>query len=123
MYDAEHLCVARQCVAEYSEKMDVSAEQRCAIKFCVRLKKTPSKTTALFGKEMFGALTIRWWHKAFVDGRESVEFELRGDVPRTVMMVTNINTVATVIEEDQHLIVRALAEALRIPHGTESEDN
>ncbi len=31
-------------------------------------------------------------------------------------MVTNINTVASVIEEDRHLTVRALAEALHIPH-------
>ncbi len=49
---------------------DVSAEQRCTIKFCVRLKKKPSETRALlkeaFGKET-GDLTIQQWHKAFVD--------------------------------------------------------
>ncbi len=38
-YDAEHSCIVRQSIAEYSEKMDVSAEQCYAIKFCVRLKK------------------------------------------------------------------------------------
>ncbi len=31
------------------------------------------------------------------------------------MTATNINTIATVIEEDRHLTVRALAEALHIP--------
>ncbi len=46
-YDAEHLCITRQCIAENSEKMDLSEEQCCAIKFCARLKKTPSETTAL----------------------------------------------------------------------------
>ncbi len=57
MYDAEHSCIARQCVTEYSEKIDVSVEQRCAIKFCVCLKKTPSETTVLL-KEAFGKETI-----------------------------------------------------------------
>ncbi len=46
-YDAEHSCIARQCVAEYSEKIDVFGKQCYAIKFCVHLKKTPSETTAL----------------------------------------------------------------------------
>ncbi len=57
-------------------------EQRCTIKFCVRLKKMPSETTALlkeaFGKESLGDPMIRRWHKAFVDGRELAEFKLQG---------------------------------------------
>ncbi len=62
--------------------MDVSEQQRCAIKFCVHLKKTQSETTTLwkeaFEKETLGNSTIRWWHKAFVDERESAEFEPGG---------------------------------------------
>ncbi len=61
--------------------MYVSAKQCCTIKFCVRLKKTSSETTALlkeaFEKETLGDLTIQWWHEAFVDERESAEFEPR----------------------------------------------
>ncbi len=34
-YNAEDLCIARQCVTEYSEKMNKSAEQCCVIKFYV----------------------------------------------------------------------------------------
>ncbi len=77
--------VYHQCVTEYSEKMEVSAEQRYTIKFCVRLKKTMSETTALlketFGKEMLGDSTIRRWYKSFVDGQESAKFELWGGAP------------------------------------------
>ncbi len=57
-YEAEHSCIARQCVAEYSERMDVSVRTTMrdqilyAIKFYARLKKTPSETTALL-KEAF----------------------------------------------------------------------
>ncbi len=36
-------------------------------------------------------------------------------MPQTVVMATNINTVTTVIEEEQHLTVQALADALHIP--------
>ncbi len=79
MYDAEHSCIARQCVVEYLEKMNVSVEQRCVIKFCVCLKKTPGETTMLlkeeFGKETLGDSTIGQRHIDFVDGRESAEFE------------------------------------------------
>ncbi len=109
-YDAEHSCSATH-VTEYLEKPDASAKQRCAIKFCVRLKKTPSETTTLlkkaFGKETIGDSKIRWWHKAFAYGQESVEFEARDGAPQTVVTATNINTITTVIEEDQHLSVQA----------------
>ncbi len=107
--------------------MDVPVEQCGEIKFCVCLKKMPSETTTLlkeaFGKEMLGDSTIYQWHKVFVDRRESVEFESQGGVLQTVVTANNINTIAAVIEEDQHLTVWALAEALHIRHDTESEDN
>ncbi len=64
---------------------------------------------------MSGDLTIRWWHKAFVDGQKSAEFELQGGAPRTVVTRTNINTVTAVIEEDWNLTIQALALALHIP--------
>ncbi len=121
-YDAEHSCIARQYIAEYLEKMDVSAEQRYAIKFCVRLKKMPRETIALlkeeFGKKILGDSTIRQWHKAFVDGRESAEFELWGGVPQTIVTATNINTITAVIVEDRHLTIQAL-----ISRNTKSKDN
>ncbi len=119
-YDAEHMCIARQCIAEYLEKMDVSMEQRCTIKFCMCLKKIPCETTTLlkesFGKETLGDSMIRRWHKACVDGGVSAEFKLHRGVPQTVVTVTNISTIVTVIEEDRHLTVQALVEVLHIPH-------
>ncbi len=48
---------------------------------------------------------IRWRHKAFVDICESAEFEPQGGVPQTVVTMIDINTVATVIEEDWHLTI------------------
>ncbi len=122
MYDAEHLCIARQCVNEYSEKNGWACGTTLCDQILCALKETPNETTTLlkeaFGKEALGDLTIQRWHKAFVDGRKSAELELQ-----TVVMATNIDTIAAIIEEDQHLTIRALAEALYIPRDTESEDN
>ncbi len=126
-YDVEHSCIATQCVTEYYEKMNVSAEQHCTIKFCAYLKKMSSEIIMLlkeaFRKETLGDWMIQLWHKAFVDGRESIEFELQGGVPQTVVTATNIDTITTVTEEDCHLTVQAFAEALHIPRDTESKDN
>ncbi len=49
---------------------------------------------------MLGDLTMWWWHKAFVDERESAEFELWDGAPQTVVTATIINIGAAVIEED-----------------------
>ncbi len=125
--NAEHLHFARQCVVEYSEKMDVSAEQHCVIKLCVHLKKIPIETITLlkeaFGKEMLSDSTIRWWHKAIIDGRKSAEFELWGGVLQTIVTVTNINTVTAVIEEDWASHGRYFEKERVTEEDTESEDN
>ncbi len=96
----------------FFKKMYVFAQQCCAIKFCVHLKKMPSETTMLlkeaFGKETLGDSTIRQWHKAFIDGRGSAEFKPPGGVPGTVVMSTNINTIAAVSEEDRHVTVQTI---------------
>ncbi len=127
VYDAEHSCIAKQCVAEYSEKMDVSVEQHCTIKCYVCSKKTLSETTVLlkeaFGKEPSGDSTIWRWHKAFVDGRESAEFELWGSELRTVVTVTNTNATAAVIKEDQSSHSWYFEKELITEEDTKSEDN
>ncbi len=53
----------KQCVTVQVRKMDVSIEQRYAIKFSVRLKKITLETVALlhevFNAEILGGSTIR----------------------------------------------------------------
>ncbi len=65
--------------------MDVSGEQRNAIKFGVHLKKNMAKTILLlheaFENKVLGVLAIKRWHKMFLDGRELAEFELWGGKP------------------------------------------
>ncbi len=61
--------------------MDTLEEQNYAIKLYVQLKKNTGETILLlqeaFGNEVLRLLTIKRRHKMFLDGRESVEFELR----------------------------------------------
>ncbi len=84
---------------------------------CV-LKETLSETTVLlkeaFGKERY-MIRQFGWHKAFVYRQKFAEFEPWGGVLQTVVTGTNINTIVTVIEEDWHLTIRALAKALHVP--------
>ncbi len=52
-------------------------EQRAAIKFCVRLKKTDIETLSMiqeaFGDEAMSQARVYDWHKQFWEGRESIE--------------------------------------------------
>ncbi len=61
-----------------------------------------------FGNEIFGVLMLKKWHIMFLDGKKSVEFELKSGKLKTVCTITNINTNATVIKENHHQSVKAL---------------
>jgi hypothetical protein len=68
-------------------KMQRSLEQRYAIKFCVKLRKSGSKTLQLLrtacGDAVLSSAQVLRWHKVFKDGRESVEDEQRTGRPST----------------------------------------
>jgi len=59
--------------------MQRSLEQRYAIKFCVKLGKSGSKTFHLlrtaYGDAVLSSAQVLRWHKVFKEGRESVEDE------------------------------------------------
>jgi len=56
-------------------------EQRCAIKFCVKLnenaKETYEKLKRAYGEHALSRTQVFRWHNAYLDGRESVEDEPR----------------------------------------------
>jgi len=60
-------------------KMQRSLEQRYAIKFCAKLGKSGSETLQLlrtaYGDAVLSSSQVFRWHKAFKDGRESIEDE------------------------------------------------
>ncbi len=95
----------REC-RDINERMDDSIEQRYIVKFYVALKKSKVETITLlkeaFQNETLHDSAIHRWHRAFTDGRKSVEIEHVGGRSRTVVTDANINIVPAVIEEDSH---------------------
>ena len=60
-------------------------EQRCTIKFCVKLNENATETCEklkrAYGEHAVSRAKVFRWHKAFLDGRESVEDEPRSRRP------------------------------------------
>jgi len=66
-------------------KMQRSLEQHYAIKFCAKVRKSGSETLQLlrtaYGDAVLSSSQVFRWHKAFKDGRESVQDEQRAGHP------------------------------------------
>ncbi|GFW35594.1 uncharacterized protein TNCV_2462361 [Trichonephila clavipes] len=72
-------------------------EQRCAIKFCFRLGHNATETFAklqqAYGDSVLSRVEVFRWFKAFSEGRESIEDELRSgrlSVSKPLKMSKNI---------------------------------
>ncbi|XP_060615302.2 protein GVQW3 [Anolis sagrei] len=100
-------------------KMQRSLEQRYAIKFCVKLGKSGSETLQLlrtaYGDAVLSSAQVFRWHKAFKDGRESVEDEQRAGRPSTARTEENVSRVKAVLDRDRGLNVRLIAEKVGLP--------
>ena len=97
-------------------------EQPCAIKFCVKLNENATETYeklrracgehALLRTQVFG------WHKAFLDGRESVEDEPRCGRPCTSKTDENVTKVRDIVRSDRRLTVRMIISVLNLNRQT-----
>jgi hypothetical protein len=62
-------------------------EQRAAIKFCVKLKKTGTETFEMlksgYGEEFLPTTSVFEWHTRFKEGRESLQDDERKGRPST----------------------------------------
>jgi len=94
--------------------MQRSLEQHYEIKFCAKLKKSGSETLQLlrtaYGDAVLSSAQVFRWHKAFKDGRESVEDEHRTGRPSTSRSENNVARMKAVLDRDRHLNVRLIAE-------------
>ncbi|KAJ8949917.1 hypothetical protein NQ318_007624 [Aromia moschata] len=67
--------------------IEKTLEQRYAVKFCVKLNKTPKDTYDML-KDAFGDVCMSYsqakkWHKSLREGREDVNDEARSGHPST----------------------------------------
>jgi hypothetical protein len=85
-------------------------EQRCAIKFCVKLNENATETCEklkrAYGEHAVSRTQVFRWHKAFLDGRESVEDEPRSGRPCTSKTDENVTKVRDLVRSDRRLTVR-----------------
>ena len=100
-------------------KMQRSLEQHHVIKLCAKLGKSGSETLQLlrtaYGDAVLSSAQVLMWHKAFKDGRESIENEERAGRPSTSRTENNVAHVKAVLDRDRRLSVRLIAEEVGLP--------
>jgi hypothetical protein len=114
-----YCCGSCRCMHCYSVATmeNNNLEQRYAIKFCVELGEgvtdTYEKVWKAFGNYSVPRTQVFRWHKDFVNGRETVEGELRSVSPSSVRS-TNVDHVRAFIRQDRLLTIRMIADKLNI---------
>ena len=94
--------------------MQENIEQGYAIKFCVKLNKSATETfassTKAYGDAPLSITMVFRWFKAFKEGRENVEDDLRSERPISSTNDQNVEVVRAVMAKDRRLSVRMIAE-------------
>jgi len=97
-------------------------EQRCAIKFCVRLNENATETyeklIRAYGEIAVSRAQVFRWHKAFLDDHESVEDEPRSGRPCTSKTDENVTKVRALVRSDRSLILRMIGSELNLNDQT-----
>ena len=111
------VCYCRLCVVVFYNlvtfAMQENIEQRYNIKFCVKLNKSTTETfaslTETYGDATLSRTMVFKWHKAFKEGRENVEDDLRSGKPISPTNDQNLEMVRAVIAKDRRWSVRMIA--------------
>ena len=94
-------------------------DQRYVLKFCVKLEKSATETLAViqkaYGKDALLKAQVFRWHKAFSEGRDDVEDEQRIGRPSVSHTSDNVAKVKAVLDSDQRLSVRLIADQVGLP--------
>ncbi|KAJ8948880.1 hypothetical protein NQ318_005500 [Aromia moschata] len=110
--------------------MEKTLEQRYAVKFCVKLNKTPKDTYDML-KDACGDVCMSYWqamkwHKSLREGREDVNDEARSGRPSTSRKDEHVTQVREFLNTDRRMSVRMISEQLNLPktivHEIVSED-
>ena len=82
-------------------------EQRCAIKFCVKLGETGietfNKLKQAYGEHALSRSQVFMWFKAFSEGRESIKGESRSGRTSTSKTDNNVEIVGALMRSDHRL--------------------
>lgn len=93
-------------------------EQRCSIKFCVKLGESASvtfeKLKQVYGEHCLSRAQVFRWHKLFLEGRENVEDDPRSGRPSTAKTDENVERVRALVGSDRRLTIRMMSEQLNL---------
>ena len=93
-------------------------EQRCAIKFCVKLGEsatvTYEKLQRAYGEHSLSRAQVFRWHKSFLEGREQVEDEPRAGRPSTSKTDDSVERVRALVRSDCRLTLRMINSELNL---------
>jgi len=93
-------------------------EQRCGIKFCVKLGESATVTCEnlqrAYGEHSLSRVQVFRWHKSLLEGQEQVEDEPRAGRPSTSKMDNNVETVRS----DRRLTLRMISSELNLNRFT-----
>ena len=94
-------------------------EQRCAIKFCVKLGETGietfNKLKQAYGAHALSRSQVLKWYKAFSEGRESIKDEPRSGRPSS-KTDNNVEIVRALVRSERRLTVRMIPSELNLNH-------
>jgi len=101
--------------------MDVLLEQRICIKFCVKLKKTPTETFKMlkeaFNNDAMSQSRTFEWHSRFRYGRISTEDDEREGRPVTQRIPENVEKIKELIKENARTTIREISETTNLSFG------
>ena len=102
--------------------MDLSVEQRLAIKFCLKAGKNKIETLQMvnvaYGDQALSRSNVFRWYGRFGDGREDMEDDPRSDRPTERRNANNVQKISQLLLQNRHLSLRMLADEANIGKGT-----
>ena len=97
-------------------------EQRCAIKFCVKLGETCieifNKLKQAYGELALSRSQVFKCYKAFSEGRESIKDKPRSGRTSSSKTDNSVEIVRALMRPDRRLTVRMIASELNLNHTT-----
>ena len=102
--------------------MDLSMEQRLAIKFCFKAGKSAAETLQLVhaacGDQALSRSNVFRWYGRYCDGREGIEDDPKSGRPTECRNYNNVEKISQLLLQNRHLSLRMLADEVNIGKDT-----
>ena len=97
-------------------------EQRCAIRFCVKLGEsgtvTYEKPQRAYQEHSLSRAQVFRWHKSFLEGREQVEDKPRVGRPSASKTDDSVERMRSLVRSDRRLTLRMISSELNLNQFT-----